>query len=493
MRSEIYSEALRVIEKADDIIRDSTFKQKVYLKDMKSIKNKLQGARFAQVASAFLREQELILQIVNKIQSEFDGITGESNVTDINVFINKQMGLNPEYSDSQKIEEKTDIDEEWEKERPGYIGRMLEYGVKPAIKRSPLSKEEPYGVSESVRKKSNENEQIEKVAFLEGWYWKRTKSGKEYAKSFEAVYNSLKQLFNSNVKLLEKLDELRSMGDPQEYFSATKNPTQGFFAITDKQLKNEKFTSAWSKFNELLVEQDKFQKEQENKNVEQTIDQKFEQPTGAVPDISISDLSDKKDKIIEVPDLEMKGKPSSFEIPDLESKQKSKHKETPVGFEIPDLETKEPKKESYKPEEYESSLSLIKNKNPKVEPIKQLPEIKNLKELSGIEKQELLPEHEISKQLPEAILPKQLPEHKQEFKAMLPQEIEKNKTLPQEENKEKLSSAHNSFINQLVKLANNTSKEELACFILNYANEIDETDNKYALKLTAIAEGILEV
>ena len=30
MRSEIYSEALRTIEKADDIIRDSTFKQKVY-------------------------------------------------------------------------------------------------------------------------------------------------------------------------------------------------------------------------------------------------------------------------------------------------------------------------------------------------------------------------------------------------------------------------------------------------------------------------------
>jgi hypothetical protein len=528
IRSELYSEALRTIEKADDIIRDAAFKQKVYLKDLKSMKKKLQGVRFAQAAAAFLREQELIIQIVNKIQSEFGKLTGNSSVTDINPYINKQIGLKPEYSESQKTEQKADIDKEWEKTRPGYIDRMLEYGVKPAIQRTFSDK--PYSVNESVRTKASEEENtLIKEAFLENWYWKKTKSGKEYAKSFNTVYDILNKLFDSNVKLLEQLDELRSIGDPQEYFAAVKNPQSGFLAITDKQLKNETFKSSWKKFDDLLVEQDKYEKEQ----VENKIEDKFEESAKTIPDISIEDLSSK-----EIPKSEQK-----FEIPDLDVSKKEGPKSTTVP-EIPDLDVEFPSyqgdvssKQDVSPEEYKSSINLVKRQKEPNAP-KQLLEpetvyeesLKPEYEVTPIPQEEIytnaprlpkhepkqLVEHETYKQLPEKkqlnILPEYkpnagvLPEHEQEYVAMLPQDAgEKQIALPLPEKTNKpgpltrkspkqeddKSLAHNDFINQLTKLAETSSEEELACFMLSYANEIDEIDNDYALKLTAIAEGII--
>ena len=460
IKSEIYSEALITIEKADDIIRDSTFKQKVYLKDMKSMKKKLQGVRFAQAAAAFIREQELILQIINKIQSEFGKITGNSAITDINPYINKQIGLNQEYSSSQKTETKSDIDEEWDKDRPGYIDRILEYGIKPAIKRSPLSNE-PYSVSESTRKQSNEFNGLVKEAILEGWYWRRTKSGKEYAKTFETVYESFKELFNKNVKLLEKLDELRSTGDPQGYFFTAKNPRDGFFAATNKVLKNEKFTSAWSTFNQLLVEQDKYEKDQQTNQVEdvkETIEQKLDQPVSTIkPEISLKDLEKKDNK---------KDSKKDFEIPDLDVKETNKQ---------------EPKQDT----SYEDSVALLTNKNqpeisqPEVileEPLVKTPEeyitepLQEESKKTEEKKPDLLPEHISNIKL--------LPAHKSETADLIPDDIGNKK------------SAHNEFINQLVKISN-CSPEIVACFMLNYANEIDELDNDYALKLTAIAEGVL--
>ncbi len=101
---------------------------------------------------------------------------------------------------------------------------------------------------------------------------------------------------------------------------------------------------------------------------------------------------------------------------------------------------------------------------------------------------EMLPE--IPKEEPVIELPKESVEIPAE--ELQPETIEPEKKKL-EEGISKETIAHEDFINKITKMANeNCSEVEIAVEMLNYANEIDASDNDYAMKLTAIAEDIIE-
>ena len=102
--------------------------------------------------------------------------------------------------------------------------------------------------------------------------------------------------------------------------------------------------------------------------------------------------------------------------------------------------------------------------------------------------------------VPVIITPEMLPEIPKPSSESIEISTEELEPIPEpkpeekkmEEGISKETVAHDEFIDKITKMANeNCSKVDIAMEMLNYANEIDALDNDYAMKITAIAEGIL--
>lgn len=263
--SESYKKAMEALRRADDLMRDAAHKQKVYLKDMKSYKKSFYGNRFAQVASAFMREQEVINRTVGKLENVYAEIAEEAGFDrgeSITTVIDHEVKGKPPVRTEQNVEDDVDIDSEWDNDdRPGMLGRMFQYSLGPSVRRIPGVKKEygQFGDSgKATRLKevaSLYNDELQKEAFIGNWYWGQTASGKKLKMNFDTVYNALQGVFNKNITVLKSLDELRSIGDPGKYLEACKKPNVGFQSI--KELKaNAKFAEAWEQFRKSLVKQD---------------------------------------------------------------------------------------------------------------------------------------------------------------------------------------------------------------------------------------------
>ncbi|HUV85246.1 MAG TPA: hypothetical protein VMV86_06005 [Methanosarcinales archaeon] len=253
-RSPIYKEAQVIVEQADTLFRDTVQTQKGYLKNLKKDKKDLAAVRLAQRTAAFLREQVLLSQTSDLIGEKFAQIEGvgvpASQLKDINYYISADIGKTPEYNPNQVVEDKIDMEDEWSKERPSiwrrfvteYFGR--DYGVDERSKRlqqTPIKTSEDEFYSELV-----------KDAFLASWFWGRTQSGKEYKKAFDTICVGAENMVNANLSLLKRLDDLRTKGDPQTYWSACQNITSGFKAILKKYGEDKRFLEAWKKFESYL-------------------------------------------------------------------------------------------------------------------------------------------------------------------------------------------------------------------------------------------------
>lgn len=263
--SEAYKKAMEALEKADDIIRDAAFKQKSYLKDMKAYRSSQYGVRFAQVAAAFMREQELISRTVIKLENVYSEIAEEAGFDrneSITTVIDTQVKGSPPVREEQNVEEDIDIESEWEREdHPGWLGRKVE-DLGAGVRRMPgVRGGGVFGDSEKATRKkevaaSVYSDELTKEAFIGNWYWGQTESGKKLKKSFDVVYNKLSVVFTKNVSTLKTLDEIRSVGDPGKYLSVCKAKNT-HFADLSLVKQDPAFAESWEMFRKYLVQHDK--------------------------------------------------------------------------------------------------------------------------------------------------------------------------------------------------------------------------------------------
>lgn len=246
-RSDIYKNTLNVIIKADDIFRDIARKQNNYLKYMKRDKGKLEAVKFAQDVHAFLREQAVMVEIAETIRDKFAeevGINGDQ-LKNIDYYISSEIGRTPEYNPNQVVENKIDVEQQWEIERPSSIKRWLEGYIGQSDDYARLEPEEKTALEK--------NPELISEAFLASWFWGRTKSGKELKKAFDVVYNAMMGMFNTNLSTLKILDNLRSQGDPQSYWNAVKGKN-GFGNNYKRFVESNNFQTAWSKFEDMMYQ-----------------------------------------------------------------------------------------------------------------------------------------------------------------------------------------------------------------------------------------------
>lgn len=247
-RSDIYKNTLDVVVKADTAFRDIVYKQKNYLKDMKTDKGKLEAVKFAQDVSAFLREQAALVSIVEYMRGKFSEAVGVApeKLKSVDYYISQQIGRTPEYNPNQIVEKKIDADREWEMERPSSLRRWISNYVGDNNDWARLQTEEEKSAIEK-------NPDIIAEAFLASWFWGRTKSGKELKAAFDVVYNGILNMFNANLSTLKILDNLRAKGDAQSYWDASKGKG-GFGGNYKRFFENDSFQKAWSKFEEFMMQ-----------------------------------------------------------------------------------------------------------------------------------------------------------------------------------------------------------------------------------------------
>lgn len=247
-RSDIYKNTLDVVVKADTAFRDIVYKQKNYLKDMKTDKGKLEAVKFAQDVSAFLREQAALVSIVEYMRGKFSEAVGVApeKLKSVDYYISQQIGRTPEYNPNQIVEKKIDADREWEMERPSSLRRWISNYVGDNNDWARLQTEEEKSAIEK-------NPDIIAEAFLASWFWGRTKSGKELKAAFDVVYNGILNMFNANLSTLKTLDNLRAKGDAQSYWDASKGKG-GFGGNYKRFFENDSFQKAWSKFEEFMMQ-----------------------------------------------------------------------------------------------------------------------------------------------------------------------------------------------------------------------------------------------
>jgi hypothetical protein len=247
-RSDIYKETLDVLIKADDIFRDVVRKQANYIKDMKKDKRRLEAVKFAQDVSAFLREQAVLIQIVNQMRNKFAEAVGvpPAQLKSIDYYISSEIGKTPEYNPNQRVEKGVDVEQQWEMERPSSIGRWFQYYTKSNDDWTRLEGEGDKVANELPSELISE-------AFLASWFWGKTESGKQLKKSFDVVFNSIVNLFNANLNTLKMLDKLRSQGDAQAYWDVAKGKN-GFGNNYIRFIQTDSFSSAWNKFEKFMFE-----------------------------------------------------------------------------------------------------------------------------------------------------------------------------------------------------------------------------------------------
>jgi len=275
-RSDIYKDTLNIIIKADDIFRDIGRKQSNYLKEIKKDKGRLEAVKFAQDVSAFLREQAILIEIGQSIRDKFAEEVGlEANqLKNIDYYISSEIGRTPGYNPNQVVENKIDVEQQWEMERPSSISRWLERYVGQNNDYTRLEPEEKTALEKTP--------ELISEAFLASWFWGRTQAGKELKKGFDVIYNTVLNLFNANLSTLKVLDNLRSQGDPQSYWNALKGKN-GFGNNYKRFIESDQFQTVWKKFEEMMYQSMQGQpilpeeSSTENKNIEEKkdIDYKF--------------------------------------------------------------------------------------------------------------------------------------------------------------------------------------------------------------------------
>lgn len=265
-RSDMYKNTLEVITKADSIFRDVIYKQKYYLSQMKSNKGDLSAIPFAQNVLAFLREQYVLIEITSGIRNEFAKIVdlNPNSLKDINYYITQEIGKTPSYNPNQIVENKIDLQKEWNMERPTLLQRMLNYNI-----------EEPYVRLEEEQKEASINPYLIKKSFLTSWFWSKTESGKQLKRAFDVVYEGMEKIFAANINLLKNLDKLLTAGDPQAYWQHVKGQ-YGFGQIFRRFIENDVFLKSWNVFQNLLLQA---KKEYEAKAKEDTETKKQQEET----------------------------------------------------------------------------------------------------------------------------------------------------------------------------------------------------------------------
>jgi hypothetical protein len=288
---------------------------------------------------------------------------------------------------------------------------------------------------------------FEKTAFLGGYYWKtRTESGKKLAKAFDTVYTRLNYVFDKNLNVLKQLDEVRDIGDPQKYLT-TAMKKDGLIDIDLFIQKNRDLKDAIDQYfqqSKYKQVEDKANQEKEEVKPESKIEvvREPEKKEDVVPNKPLEEpfvpATDKLDSepvkvypIIDVKNPDVKPP----KVPDF----------VDAGPEPEELKMSEPLKPPPVPEKTEDELlnALMENQEPEVKP-------------------SLSPEQKVTQDMEKAL-------------------------------KGKLASDED-FMDYLTKLAKEeNSQVKIAIAILDYANEIESIHERYAMRLTAIAEAILNV
>jgi len=281
-RSDIYKDTLDVVIKADNIFRDIIRKQKNYLKMLNKDKGRLEAVKFAQDTSAFMREQAVLVEIVGLIRNKFAEKVGVNpeELKDLNYYISSEIGKSPEYNPNQVVETKINVEQEWDVERPSSIKRWLDYYTKTNDDWTRLDKDEEKTAIEK-------NPELISKAFLASWFWGKTQSGKEMKQAFDIIYSNMANMLNSNLSILKTLDGLRSQGDPQGYWFAVKGKN-GFGGIYKKFVEdNEKFVTAWKKFEDIMY--------QSMKSEDASLEDKDEEIESEAPEVEYPEDYDEED------------------------------------------------------------------------------------------------------------------------------------------------------------------------------------------------------
>jgi len=215
---EVYGKAIDVVEKVDDLLRETVSRQNILLAEMRKFKKGVSTINFALSAKRFVKEQKLINKATEKLELIFKDIAGQYG--NIDVAINASIGGTPEISSHLENKE---VDEE------SYLENQLD-------------------------KISSLYMELSKEALLGGRYWRtRTESGRAFAEKFTTIYRSFEGIWKHNIDTLKKLDELRSIGDPGKYLQKAKDKYG--FAKIEKVLKNSKINDAWQLFETIAVQE----------------------------------------------------------------------------------------------------------------------------------------------------------------------------------------------------------------------------------------------
>lgn len=452
-RSERYRRAVEFVDKADDLIREAALNQKAILKDMKSIKKNLSGALFSERVDAFIKEQKAINAIVSKMEQTFAQLAGDYG--NLNMAINEEVLKTPEgeYRSKESHED--------------YIKRITD----------------------------ELDSSFEKTAFLGGYYWKtRTESGKKLSKAFETVYTKLNYVFDKNLNVLKQLDEVRDIGDPQKYLT-TAMKKDGLIDIDLFIQKNKDLKDAIDQyFQQSKYKQVEEQAKQEEKPVEES------KPESK---IEVVKEPEKKEDVVPNKPLEYtENKEVSSTTMDIAPKQEvitpsrildiNPKQEVITPSKIVDVNP-EPKLE----QQDELEVALKNLPTPKLKP-PSLPKKDDLR--TALELQSIVDEKEDKK-----IKSPQSPPRDDLQLALTLQSLEepslKPSLSPEQKVKKEMEdiqkgklASDEDFMNYLTKLAEeDNSQIKIAIAILDYANEIESVDENYAMRLTAIAEDILNV
>ncbi len=258
LRSPVYAKALAFVEKSDDLIRDSVLRQKGFLKEMKKAKSNYSGSLFLKNLNSFKKDQLIINKIVEYIGNKFNDIKGDYESID--------QAINHEILKTPK---RKNIDYDLDEGRDNDTERAF-------------------------RTLSGKIDNFVKSAFWGDSYWKNNiKSGKDYVEAFDIIYSKFANVFENNIELLKTLDNLRTVGDPTEYYAEAKR-----FEIADAIIKNPKIRPSLDKLRAVFKSQEvKENKPKDDKAITVPVE-----PVSASPVVP-NDKTERNPTKPEIPDM----------------------------------------------------------------------------------------------------------------------------------------------------------------------------------------------